>query len=321
MYAKLDEFWCGERSDLHRDNFERFGQTLSNRQEFAQVFPFILLTTTLIITIVKASLALSLGLVGALSIVRFRTPIKEPEELAYLFIAIGMGLGLGANQTIPTVVAGLTILGIMAALRWYGGGDVGTNLYLSIQLANKDGDLPVECLKSLKEITSRHAVQTDLRRYDLRDATLEATFLINLSDADHLVELTAELREAFPAIGVTFHVLLPPEHSGHGHVYCEVIEVVMGHFVGEHESQTVVRQALREALGDIDPPAAEGDGGEIVVPEHDRHLGAPLPPGVQAVGDPDGPGGLGTGVDDVLADDPGVESRSSQPFIRIHSDS
>ena len=68
---------------LVRWHFERFGSTLSNRDEFAQVFPFILLTTTLIITVVKSSLALSLGLVGALSIVRFRTPIKEPEELAY----------------------------------------------------------------------------------------------------------------------------------------------------------------------------------------------------------------------------------------------
>ena len=92
-----------------RWHFERFGSTLSNRSEFAQVFPFILLTTVLIISVVTSSLALSLGLVGALSIVRFRTPIKEPEELAYLFIAIAMGLGLGADQRLPTVAAGLSI--------------------------------------------------------------------------------------------------------------------------------------------------------------------------------------------------------------------
>ena len=51
-----------------RWHFERFGSTLSNRGEFAQVFPSIVLTTVLIITVVKSSLALSLGLVGALSI-------------------------------------------------------------------------------------------------------------------------------------------------------------------------------------------------------------------------------------------------------------
>ena len=62
-------------------HFQRFGQTMSNRRSLAQVFPIIVLTTILVISIVKSSLALSLGLVGALSIVRFRTPIKEPEEL------------------------------------------------------------------------------------------------------------------------------------------------------------------------------------------------------------------------------------------------
>jgi hypothetical protein len=60
----------------------------------------ITMTTMLIITIVKASLALSLGLVGALSIVRFRAAIKEPEELAYLFLAIAIGLDFGAGQRV-----------------------------------------------------------------------------------------------------------------------------------------------------------------------------------------------------------------------------
>jgi hypothetical protein len=54
--------------------------------------------------IVKSSLALSLGLVGALSIVRFRAAIKEPEELVYLFLVIAIGLGCGANQLIITTV-------------------------------------------------------------------------------------------------------------------------------------------------------------------------------------------------------------------------
>ena len=94
-------------------HYKRFSSTLNNRDDFGNIFPFILLTTTLVISIVKSSLALSLGLVGALSIVRFRTPIKEPEELAYLFICIAAGLGLGANQTLPTVVAVLIILFIM----------------------------------------------------------------------------------------------------------------------------------------------------------------------------------------------------------------
>ena len=55
----------------------------SDRSLFSKNFIFISLTTMLIITIIKSSLALSLGLVGALSIIRFRTAIKEPEELMF----------------------------------------------------------------------------------------------------------------------------------------------------------------------------------------------------------------------------------------------
>ncbi|HIE72395.1 MAG TPA: DUF4956 domain-containing protein, partial [Planctomycetes bacterium] len=65
-----------------------FVQVLSNKRKLARVLMFIAATTVLIITVVASSLALSLGLVGALSIIRFRTPVKEPEELAYLFLAI-----------------------------------------------------------------------------------------------------------------------------------------------------------------------------------------------------------------------------------------
>ena len=62
------------------------------------------MTTMLIISIVKSSLALSLGLVGALSIIRFRAAIKEPEELVYLFLIFAIGLGCGANQLVITTV-------------------------------------------------------------------------------------------------------------------------------------------------------------------------------------------------------------------------
>ena len=68
--------------------YTRFGQSISNRSQLSKVLVIVGLTTFIIISIVKSSLALSLGLVGALSIVRFRTAIKEPEELGYFFMAI-----------------------------------------------------------------------------------------------------------------------------------------------------------------------------------------------------------------------------------------
>ena len=90
--------------------YNKYGTNLSNRSRLSKLFPVLTLTIILIISVVKSSIALSLGLVGALSIVRFRTPIKEPEELIYLFLCISIGIGLGANQTIATVVIILLIL-------------------------------------------------------------------------------------------------------------------------------------------------------------------------------------------------------------------
>ncbi|MCH7535605.1 MAG: DUF4956 domain-containing protein, partial [Bacteroidetes bacterium] len=90
----------------------KYGTALSNRKKFSSNFVLLATTTTLIIMIVKSSLALSLGLVGALSIVRFRAAIKEPEELAFLFLIIAIGLGLGAGQLVTTIIA-FTIISIM----------------------------------------------------------------------------------------------------------------------------------------------------------------------------------------------------------------
>lgn len=66
--------------------------------------------TTLVILAVTANIVLSLGMVGALSIVRFRTAIKEPMDIAFLFWAIGAGIVLGAGL-IPLAIIGSAIIG------------------------------------------------------------------------------------------------------------------------------------------------------------------------------------------------------------------
>lgn len=185
-------------------HFNRFGSTLSNREEFAQVFPFVLLTTILIITVVKSSLALSLGLVGALSIVRFRTPIKEPEELAYLFISISIGLGLGANQTVPTVVASLIILAVIAALKLHKTGQENKNLFLSIDWQGNEHDRPEDFLDKINNIIIKHVSLCDLRRFDVRSHSIEVTYFLDIRSLAELSALTNELHKEFPSVGVSF---------------------------------------------------------------------------------------------------------------------
>ena len=189
-----------------RWHFVKYGSTLSNREEFAQVFPFILLTTILIIAVVKSSLALSLGLVGALSIVRFRTPIKEPEELAYLFISIAAGLGLGANQTIATVVSVLIILFFMAIInkKSFIRSSAGKKLFITIDLNSSDKKDQDGFLDFTNSILSKNTVEPDLRRFDIRGESIELMYLVNLSNEDSLAKIISEIKIIHPSAGITF---------------------------------------------------------------------------------------------------------------------
>jgi uncharacterized membrane protein YhiD involved in acid resistance len=182
-------------------HFRRFGRTMSNRAALARVFPLIVLTTVLVISVVKSSLALSLGLVGALSIVRFRTPIKEPEELAYLFMAIAVGLGLGADQIVPTVAASVVILGLLAVRALLTRPRREHNLFLNIDMM--DGDKP-NALKELTEVLRRSVRMADFRRLDLQDGRVQATFSIDCEDDQKLLQVMSTLKESFPGASITF---------------------------------------------------------------------------------------------------------------------
>lgn len=101
---------------IWKDVISRTTRLVVDTRQYLMVFILLIPSMILIITIIKSSIALSLGLVGALSIVRFRTPIKEPEELLYLFVAIAVGLGLGANQILATIIGFTAIcLGMLPA--------------------------------------------------------------------------------------------------------------------------------------------------------------------------------------------------------------
>ncbi len=187
-----------------RWHFRRFASTLSDREQFSQTFPYVLLTTLLIITIVKSSLALSLGLVGALSIVRFRTPIKEPEELAYLFLAIAIGLGLGAAQAAPTIAATIVILIVIAIMKLRREQRVERkNLFLSIHWS-EDELGPEKRLAALNDVVSNYADRSDLRRFDVNNGTIDATYFVAIPDSDRLSELVKHLRENHAGMGITF---------------------------------------------------------------------------------------------------------------------
>ena len=98
---------------LVKFTYIKVSTSLNDKEHFSETFVPLAIITTLVITVIKFSLALSLGLVGALSIVRFRAAIKEPEELVYLFFIIGIGLANGANQFLVSVLATAITISIL----------------------------------------------------------------------------------------------------------------------------------------------------------------------------------------------------------------
>lgn len=184
-------------------HYRYFGSTLASRDTFSKVFPFVALTTALLITIVKSSLALSLGLVGALSIVRFRTPVKEPEELAYLFLAITIGLGLGADYRIATIVASGLIVALITLVQVRSRKVATRNLYINLGIDVPEGETSSGALQPVHAILTRHCRAVDLRRMDTERERLELTYFVDVPDVAVLGRLTAELEKQYPSIRVT----------------------------------------------------------------------------------------------------------------------
>jgi hypothetical protein len=181
--------------------YEHYGQSLSNRRKFAQLMPVLTVTTALVITIVKSSLALSLGLVGALSIVRFRTAIKEPEELLFLFIAITAGLGVGADQRWPTIMGVFILLGYMAVRMLLRRRSMSNNLYLNL-LLQEEGEQSL--FSRVNASLLEHVDVLDFRRLDSRDGTLQLTYFIDCYDPETLNALIDDLKSHFPVVEVSF---------------------------------------------------------------------------------------------------------------------
>lgn len=99
--------------------FRRFALVASNRRLFASQFMYYAISIFLIITTIKSSLALSLGLVGALSIIRFRTAIKEPEQIIFLLALTAIAISLAAEQFVLSSLAVL-VFAIIAIIRHQG---------------------------------------------------------------------------------------------------------------------------------------------------------------------------------------------------------
>jgi uncharacterized membrane protein YhiD involved in acid resistance len=134
--------------------------------------------------------------------VRFRTPVKEPEELVYLFVALAIGIGLGAGHWALTVIAILLILALLTFQRLIRRKKAQQNLYLNIEL--QDGSCGDETLRAVVDLLSQQVAHVDLRRVDFVDGRLHATLYIECSSVERLLRIQKDLRGNFPSAVLTF---------------------------------------------------------------------------------------------------------------------
>jgi len=178
--------------------YEKKSISLSSKYQLSSIIPILSATTYLVILIVKSSLALSLGLVGALSIVRFRTPVKEPEDLVYLFLSIAIGIGFGAFQIFSTLIVFLIII-IFIWFRSYKFDQVRNDYNLELTFNNneiyqKNSDEIIQLLKKNSE--SLEFIRQD------RDESgkIELNIRIRFKEFEQIKTVTKELQEIDKAL-------------------------------------------------------------------------------------------------------------------------
>jgi hypothetical protein len=171
--------------------YAKYGNSLSNRKKLMQTFVLISVTVMLVISIVKSSLALSLGLVGALSIVRFRTAIKEPEELVYFFVAIALGLGMGANQRLVTL-SGAIIIILYIVIQNINTVKSAVQQNLIVTISNTSEKELDE--NKVLELLKKYCSKIDLRRLDAVNNSSELSLNIEFNDFESIIKAKNDLK-------------------------------------------------------------------------------------------------------------------------------
>ena len=154
--------------------------------------------TTLVILAVTSNVVLSLGMVGALSIVRFRTAIKEPLDIAFLFWSIAVGIVLAAGM-IPLAVIGSIIIGLI--LLFFVNRKTHTHPYiLVLQCENHDSEVAAQ--EYVKPLVNRCVVKSKTAQKGCVELNLEVRLK---SDNTDFVNGLAELPGVSSAVLVSYN--------------------------------------------------------------------------------------------------------------------
>lgn len=186
--------------------FKRFSTTFSSKSEFGNTLLIITISVASLIAVVKSSLALSLGLVGALSVIRYRTAVKEPFNLAFILLSICIGISIGASQYIFALL--VLIIGAIAVVYCYSNSGKrerffkkGSPDFDSMILNLPSGESLKVFYELLKESTEFYAVQS---LQENENGIISISLKLKLYDLENLEELRSKIKKTFPNSEFTF---------------------------------------------------------------------------------------------------------------------
>ena len=193
-------FLCVFMSFLLRRFYISRSFSLTGKSHIGSIIPILSTIVFLVILVVKSSLALSLGLVGALSIVRFRTPVKEPEELVYLFFAIAIGLGYAAGQVLVTTVI-VSLIMVMIYF-WLSNRDIARTLEYNMIITWTKKDLKFnDIINSISDYVN----SVKLIRLDHHSSNHKAVLLVSPKENYSPDDLIVDLKDLDDALKVSFY--------------------------------------------------------------------------------------------------------------------
>ena len=153
-------------------------------QAFGGTLIAMTMITTMVILAVTSNVVLSLGMVGALSIVRFRTAIKEPMDIAFLFWAIAGGIVLAAGM-IPLAIVGSIIIGVIMIL--FCNRKSSQKPFIAV-VSCDNGDAEKKVAEYLKQNADKVTVKSKSAQKDSIELTYEVTLKNN--DTDFITKLS-----------------------------------------------------------------------------------------------------------------------------------
>ena len=176
-----------------------FAPVPSNRHAFGNLFPVFTLTTVLVIVVVESSLALSLGLIGALSVVRFRTAIKTPDEIAYLLFCIAVGVALGARQR-PLAVAVVVLVSLFVVVRQRLWPRMPDRTLLLVVSGDADRFFEQRALEQIPSVVQEFR----MRRLEQEGDRVELSAVVTVTGPRGVARLVADMRKKLPAFQFSF---------------------------------------------------------------------------------------------------------------------